>query len=77
MITATRALSRFCGADGRDFVFGASFLAGWIRRCPHAEVHRFEDAGHYLLEDAGVEVSVLVREFLSREGRPGRVDSTR
>lgn len=36
----------------RDFVFDRHFLAEWIRYLPQAEVHRFEGAGHYVLEDA-------------------------
>ena len=44
-----------------DFVFDRHFLAEWERRLPHAEVHRFLDAGHYVLEDAGDEIAGLVR----------------
>lgn len=36
----------------RDFCFDAGFLAEWERRLPQAETVRYEDAGHYLLEDA-------------------------
>ena len=36
----------------KDFVFDADYLTEWQRRFPNAEVHRFEDAGHYVLEDA-------------------------
>ncbi len=50
----------------RDFVFHDGFLAEWRRRWPHAEVHRFADAGHYVLEDAAEEIAALVREFLVR-----------
>jgi haloalkane dehalogenase len=49
----------------RDFVFDADFLAEWERRFPDAEVHRFADAGHYVLEDAE-EVVPLIRGFLER-----------
>lgn len=49
-----------------DFVFDAHFLNEWQRRFPAAEVHQFEDAGHYLLEDAGDAVLPLVDRFLSR-----------
>jgi haloalkane dehalogenase len=48
-----------------DFVFDRHFLAEWQRRFPHADVHRFEDAGHYVLEDAHEEIVPLVRQFLS------------
>ena len=37
----------------RDFVFTPAVLEHWLRRWPHAEVHRFADCGHYVLEDAG------------------------
>jgi haloalkane dehalogenase len=50
----------------RDFVFDGSFLAEWQRRCPEAEVHRFPDAGHFVLEDAGAAIVPLVRDFLRR-----------
>ncbi|RJP41479.1 MAG: alpha/beta fold hydrolase [Phycisphaerales bacterium] len=49
----------------RDFCFDADFLEGWRARFPEAEVHRFEDAGHYLLEDAGDRIVPLVRAFVS------------
>lgn len=48
----------------RDFVFNDSFLAEWRRRFPAAEVHRFEQAGHWLLEDVGPEVCVAMKNFL-------------
>ena len=48
----------------RDFVFDTHFLAEWERRFPDARVHRFEDAGHYVLEDAFDEIRPLVEEFL-------------
>ncbi len=46
-----------------DFVFGPEFLDEWVRRFPSAQVHRFEDSGHYILEDAGEKIIPLVREF--------------
>jgi pimeloyl-ACP methyl ester carboxylesterase len=48
----------------RDFVFDDHFLRVWQQKLPHAEVHRFADAGHYVLEDAGEEIEALVRRFL-------------
>jgi pimeloyl-ACP methyl ester carboxylesterase len=48
----------------RDFVFDHHFLDEWQRRFPQAEVHRFADAGHYVLEDAGEEIVPLIRKFL-------------
>ncbi|MDP9396611.1 MAG: alpha/beta fold hydrolase [Actinomycetota bacterium] len=50
----------------RDFVFDARILARWEQIYPHAEVHRFEDAGHFVLEDAGEQIAPLVLDFLAR-----------
>ncbi|HEX4591148.1 MAG TPA: alpha/beta fold hydrolase [Gemmataceae bacterium] len=50
----------------RDFVFDEAFLDEWRAKFPKAEVHRYEDAGHYILEDAGEEVGLRVEEFLAR-----------
>ena len=50
----------------KDFVFDGGFLDEWRRRFPKAEVHRFPDAGHYVLEDAGEQIIPLVRGFLER-----------
>jgi haloalkane dehalogenase len=52
-----------CWGD-RDFVFDHHFLAMWQRHLPRAEVHRFEDCGHYVLEDAKSEILPLVDRFL-------------
>jgi haloalkane dehalogenase len=50
----------------RDFVFNDAFLAEWRRRLPHAEVHTFPDAGHYVLEDAHERIVPKVADFLAR-----------
>ena len=50
----------------RDFVFDAAFLEQWRRELPKAEVHEFERAGHYVLEDAAAEIVPLVQDFLAR-----------
>ncbi len=49
-----------------DFVFDLHFLAQWENRFPDAEVHRFPDCGHYILEDAKDEVIPLISAFLER-----------
>ena len=49
----------------RDFVFDRHFLAEWERHLPKAEVHRFPEAGHYVLEDEAEAVIPLVRSFLA------------
>jgi haloalkane dehalogenase len=48
----------------RDFVFDEHFLREWIKRFPQAQVHRFPDCGHYILEDASDEVVPMIRKFL-------------
>jgi haloalkane dehalogenase len=50
----------------KDFVFDDHFLAEWQQRFPAAEVHRFADAGHLVLEDAGDRILPLVWDFLGR-----------
>jgi haloalkane dehalogenase len=50
---------------GKDFVFDGDFLAEWRRRFPKADVHLFEEAGHYVLEDAADKVIPLVKKFLA------------
>lgn len=52
----------------RDFVFDDHFLAEWQRIFPAARVHRFGDAGHWVMEDASSEIIELVRGFLSGTG---------
>jgi cis-3-alkyl-4-acyloxetan-2-one decarboxylase len=49
----------------RDFVFDEPFLREWRRRFPEAEVHRFEEGGHYILEDHRDELIPLITRFLS------------
>jgi haloalkane dehalogenase len=50
----------------KDFVFDRHFLEEWEQRFPGAEVRRFDDCGHYILEDAADEVIPLVKEFCER-----------
>jgi len=52
-----------CWGD-KDFVFDHHFLEEWLRLYPDAEVHRFPDCGHYILEDASEEIIPLIRRFL-------------
>ena len=54
----------------RDFVFDERILARWEQIYPHADVHRFPHAGHYVLEDAGEEIVTLVLAFLARTASP-------
>lgn len=48
----------------RDFVFDGEFLNAWKERFPHANVHTFAGAGHFVLEDASSDLIPLVRSFL-------------
>lgn len=50
----------------KDIVFDKHFLNKWLEYLPQAEVHRFEDGGHYILEDAQEEIGELVLNFLAR-----------
>ena len=52
-----------------DPVFDKHFLAEWRRHWPHAEVHQFADCGHYLLDDAPVEVIEHMRNFFASTSR--------
>jgi haloalkane dehalogenase len=49
-----------------DFVFDEDYLIEWRRRFPAAEVHCFDNAGHYLLEDEPQAVTAVMRRFLTR-----------
>lgn len=69
---AEEALPRFADRPtlicwgGRDFVFDDDYLKQWKQYFPAAQVHRLEDAGHYVLEDAPENVVPIVRDFLHR-----------
>ena len=54
----------FIGWGLRDFVFDAHFLEGFTRALPRADVHAFEDAGHYVLEDKHEVLVPAMRRFL-------------
>jgi haloalkane dehalogenase len=54
-----------CWGD-KDFVFDHHFLAEWQRVYPDAELHRYADGGHYILEDYGDEIIPLIRDFFQR-----------
>jgi cis-3-alkyl-4-acyloxetan-2-one decarboxylase len=48
----------------KDWVFDEAFLNGWKKRFPKAHARRFEDCGHFLLEDANEEVTAMIRDFV-------------
>ncbi len=57
----------------RDLVFGERYLHDLEDRLPHADVHRFVDAAHFVTEDAPVAAAVWdwIDERLSRNGVTG------
>ncbi len=50
-----------------DFCFTEHFLRLFKDRFPHAAVHTFHDAGHYVVEDAIDDILPLVQEFMQTE----------
>jgi len=48
-----------------DFVFDPDYLDEWSTHFPQAEIHRIEDAGHYIVEDAADDIIPLMKTFLS------------
>jgi len=52
----------------RDWCFRPECLERFARHWPHAEIHRLEDCGHYVVEDAHERIVPLMRAFLERGG---------
>jgi haloalkane dehalogenase len=50
----------------QDWCFRPLCLERLLQHFPDAEVHRFADAGHYVVEDAHERIVPLLRQFLSR-----------
>jgi haloalkane dehalogenase len=50
-----------------DFVFNDSFLHEWQQRFPQAETQYFENAGHFVVEDARNEIIAAMKRFLAGE----------
>jgi cis-3-alkyl-4-acyloxetan-2-one decarboxylase len=49
----------------KDFVFDKHILDTWIQYLPKARVYRFEDSGHYILEDQQEVIGQLVLDFFN------------
>ena len=60
----------FIGWGLRDFVFDRHFLDGFRRALPDAEVHAFDDANHYVLEDKHAVLVPAIRAFLDANPLP-------
>jgi cis-3-alkyl-4-acyloxetan-2-one decarboxylase len=48
----------------KDWCFSPHFLERWIELFPKAEVHRYADAGHYVVEDAADQLLPEVERFV-------------
>jgi haloalkane dehalogenase len=53
----------------RDPVFHRGYLSAWRQRFPDAEVHVFEDASHWVVEERWERIIPLMQEFLARTDR--------
>jgi haloalkane dehalogenase len=69
-----RGLGRFADRPllilwgGQDFCFNDHFLQRWRTIFPYAEIHRFAEVGHYILEDAPEEIVPKAARFLIAAG---------
>ncbi|MBI3891567.1 MAG: alpha/beta fold hydrolase [Candidatus Wallbacteria bacterium] len=54
----------------RDFCFHPGFLERWLTLCPQAAVERYDDAGHYVLEDAHERIVPRIARFLEENPLP-------
>jgi len=63
-----RSVPMFIGWGMKDVVFDEPFLREWERRFPEAEVHRFPEAGHYILEDEAEALIPQLQGFLDAAG---------
>jgi pimeloyl-ACP methyl ester carboxylesterase len=59
-----KSIPMLIGWGEKDFVFDEHFLQEWLHRFAAAEVHRYPDCGHYILEDASEELVPLIGTFL-------------
>lgn len=59
-----RALPCLIAWGEMDFVFDRHFLRKWEEYFPDAELHRYADCGHYILEDGGPELINRIRNFI-------------
>jgi len=50
----------------KDPVFHPGYLAAWKEWVPHAEVHEYDDAGHWVMDEVPDRIRPLVRDFLAR-----------
>ena len=48
-----------------DYVFNDHFLREWQERFPQAETQYFENAGHFVVEDARAEIIAAMKRFIA------------
>ena len=61
----------------KDWCFAPDpFLSGFEQRFPEARVHRYESAGHYLMEDAADQFGADVASFVSDSGDTARAEAS-
>ncbi len=48
----------------KDFVFDKTFMNRWLDYYPQAELHRYPDCGHYILEDGGPALVDAISKFI-------------
>ncbi len=53
----------------RDWCFTPKYLDRFLEFFPEATVHRFNDAGHYVIEDAHEEIVPMLEEFFMQTAR--------
>jgi pimeloyl-ACP methyl ester carboxylesterase len=62
---ADRPISLIWGM--KDWCFRPECLERFVNHWPNAEVHRLDDCGHYVVEDAHERIVPLVRQVLARQ----------
>ena len=66
-------LDQFCNTPTliawgmKDKVFDEHFLNTWIKSLPYSIVYRFEDSGHYILEDQQEAIGKLILDFFKED----------
>lgn len=53
----------------KDPVFHRGYLEAWRQQFPQSEVHEFEDASHWVVEEHHQRIVPLMQEFLARTDR--------
>jgi haloalkane dehalogenase len=48
----------------KDFVFDKTFLKRWLEYYPDAQIKRYPDCGHYILEDGGPALIDTIKNFI-------------